>query len=76
MNNLLPHRVRQCGPYERVTLILDLADAPCRKTIELGGPERCPSFQKRWWESKACIIDEDVDLAEWRAAVGLKALRL
>jgi hypothetical protein len=26
VNNLLPHHVQQHGPYERVTLILDLAD--------------------------------------------------
>lgn len=70
VNNLMTHRVQQYGPYERVTLILDLADKPCRRTIEVSDQQKCPTFQKRWWTSKACIVDEDVTLDEWMATVG------
>ena len=71
VNNLLPHHVQQHGPYERVTLILDLADTPCRRTIEVSDQQKCPGFKKRWWASKDCVLDEDVTLEEWRAAAGV-----
>lgn len=70
MNNLLPHHVQQRGPYERVTLILDLADTPCRRTIEVSNEQKCPSFNKHWWTSKECVLDENVTLEDWKAAVG------
>lgn len=48
-------------------MIIDLADKPCKRTIEVGGPRDCPSFTQRWWEAKRCTKDQDVDLAEWRS---------
>ncbi|EOD09586.1 hypothetical protein EMIHUDRAFT_198112 [Emiliania huxleyi CCMP1516] len=35
VNNRIPHRVTQTGPYERVTLIVDLLDGPVDATVDI-----------------------------------------
>jgi len=35
VNNRIPHRVTQTGPYERVTLIIDLLDGPVDATVDI-----------------------------------------
>ena len=43
VNNRMLHRVRQTGPYERVTLIVDLLDEDVDATIEIG-TQACRSW--------------------------------
>lgn len=57
-NNRLKHRVEREGPHERVTMIIDVAERPCARTIEVG--PKCTG-----WEDPDCLLDLDVMPAEW-----------
>ena len=58
VNNRVKHRVLQTGPYERVSLVLDIAEKPCGRYVELS--PNCTS-----WDDPACVIDYDVTPEEW-----------
>lgn len=60
VNNKLRHRVLQSGPYERVSVVIDVAELPCARYIEVA-----PTC--RGWHDPTCVSDFDVDEAEWRA---------
>jgi len=61
VNNKIRHQVRQSGPYERVTLIIDVAEQPCARYVEV-------SSACQGWEDPSCVSDFHVDPAEWRRA--------
>jgi hypothetical protein len=61
VNNKLRHRVTQSGPYERVSLVIDVAEAPCARYVEVA-----PAC--RGWQDPMCVSDFDVDEAEWRGS--------
>ena len=54
----MKHRVRREGPYERVTLIIDVAETACARTVEVS-----PSCSS--WQDPACLLDFNVTSAEW-----------
>merc|ERR1740117_2010297 len=56
VNNLIRHRVTQAGPYDRVTLILDINEKPCTDRLDLAGPELCPALKQSWWKAPGCVI--------------------
>ena len=62
VNNLIAHRVAQTGPYERVTLILDLLDEPVDATVEIRAT--C----KSWFDSD-CYTDGNVSHSEFRGGL-------
>ena len=53
-------QVSQSGPYERVTLIIDVAEQPCVRYVEIS--PRCTG-----WSDPLCVTDFEVDEDEWRA---------
>ena len=63
VNNKLRHKVTQSGPYERVTLLIDVAEQPCVRYVEV-------SPDCRGWDDAHCVSDFHVDPAEWRAGIG------
>eukprot|EP00966_Prymnesium_polylepis_P128773 2978328-Prymnesium_polylepis.1 len=58
VNNKIKHRVQQTGPYERVTLVLDVAETPCARYVEVS--PSCAS-----WDDPRCVVDFDVTPEEW-----------
>ena len=63
VNNKITHRVSQSGPYERVTLVLDVAEAPCKRYVEVS--RTCAS-----WDDPGCVTDFDVTPDEWLSRDG------
>mmetsp|Transcript_75136 Transcript_75136/g.125265 ORF Transcript_75136/g.125265 Transcript_75136/m.125265 type:complete len:636 (+) Transcript_75136:2-1909(+) len=61
VNNKIKHQVIQSGPYERITLIIDVAEQPCERYVEIS--EGC-----RGWNDPNCVTDFDVNPDEWRGA--------
>ena len=60
VNNKVKHQVVQSGPYERVTLIIDVAEKPCARYVEVS--DACTS-----WQDEACVLDDNVTADEsWR----------
>ena len=59
VNNVIKHRVEQTGPWERVTLIIDLLDQQVDRTLEIN------SGCRSWFEA-ACYRSANVTESEWR----------
>ena len=59
VNNIIKHRVEQTGPWERVTLIIDLLEQRVDHTVEIR------SGCRSWFEA-ACYRSANVSEAEWR----------
>ena len=59
VNNKIRHRVAQTGPYERVSLVIDVAERPCARYVEVSAA--CTG-----WDDEECISDHHVDEREWR----------
>lgn len=58
----MKHRVKQSGPYERVTLIIDLLEEAVDATVEV-----VPSCRN--WFERSCYADTNVSDGAFRGLV-------
>jgi hypothetical protein len=68
VNNIIKHQVQQTGPFDRVTMIIDLMDKPCSKYLDVM-PE-CVD-----WTSPGCYKQIEFSKAAWRGESEFEELK-
>ena len=63
VNNIIQHQVKQTGPFDRVTVIIDLMDKPCTRYLDVSAA--CTD-----WTAAGCYRDVAFSAAAWRGDGG------